>query len=83
MTSALPLRIGAALSSMGSFAAVLAMSSVWFPRPRTSPVSMTFLTGCSMGLRVPSLTMRKTSSKGFPMTSAADHPVSVSATGFM
>jgi hypothetical protein len=44
---------------------------------------MTFLTGCSIGLRVSSLRMRKTSSRGFPMASADVHPVSVSATGFM
>ena len=74
---------GAALSSIGSSLPSLAMSSVWLARPRTSPVSMTFLTGCSAGFRVSSLTMRKTSSRRFPRASAADHPVSDSATGFM
>ena len=76
-------RTGAALSSMGRSVPSLAMSSVWLAMPRTRPVSMTFLTGCSTAWRVSSLTMRKTSSSGRPWASPATQPVSDSATGFM
>ena len=76
-----PPRIGAALSSIGSSAPSLLMSSVWFARPTIRPSRKARVAGFSTGSRLASLTMRNTRSSGSPTASALDQPVSDSATG--
>ena len=73
-------RIGAAESSMGRSVPSLAIRTVWFASPTTTPSRSTFSTGFSTGCRVCSLTMGNTASSGCPCASSCVQPVSSSAT---
>ena len=60
-------RIGAALSSMGRSVPSLAMRTVWFASPTTTPSRNALVAGFSTGWRVSSFTMRNTASSGWPV----------------
>ncbi len=76
-------RMGAPLSAIGRSVPSRETSTVWLPRPATSPSRRTRCTGLSAAVRESSFTMWNTSSRLLPAASVSSHPVSRSATGFI
>jgi hypothetical protein len=75
-------RIGAALSSIGTSRPSLVTSAVWLANATVWPSRKTRATMSSAGWCVSSLTILKTFWTGCPTASASFHPASVIATGF-